>query len=304
MGGVSRQAGRESGITGPGEPEPRGGDPRTAVARRLGLAAAGGAAARGLLAGLAARPPGGAAAWTRTNHRGAPVSLLAGPALAGAAALTAAVGAPDRRLAAAAGGLTLAAAAVGWYDDVAGARPAQRSDKGFTGHLRALAAGRVSTGVVKIVGVGGAGLVAARLAGIGDRPAGTVVAGGVIAGTANLVNLLDLRPGRALKAGLLLGGPLLGGPAGGLAAGPVGAAAAMLPADLDEQVMLGDAGANALGAVLGLRLAAGLGPRGRLAALAVLLALTAASERVSFTKVIAATPGLRELDQLGRRPVQ
>jgi hypothetical protein len=85
-------------------------------------------------------------------------------------------------------------------------------------------------------------------------------------------------------------------------AGPLGATLGMLPADLAERVMLGDCGANALGALLGLRLAA-LPHRGaRGAALAAVVGLTLASEKVSFTQVIEATPGLRELDRLGRRP--
>jgi len=126
---------------------------------------------------------------------------------------------------------------------------------------------------------------------------------GVIAGTANLVNLLDLRPGRALKAGLLVGAPLAtaGGAGAGIAAGAAGAAGGLLPADLDEQIMLGDAGANALGALLGTALAARTGPAGRAVLLAGLVALTAASEKVSFTQVIQRTPVLRELDALGRR---
>jgi hypothetical protein len=124
----------------------------------------------------------------------------------------------------------------------------------------------------------------------------------VVAGSANLLNLLDLRPGRALKVGLLVGAPLAAGPAGGLAAGPVGACTGLLPADLTERTMLGDSGANALGALLGLALAARTGPAGRAGALAVIAALTAASEKVSFTRVIARTPVLRELDLLGRRP--
>ncbi|MEU8191938.1 hypothetical protein AB0C00_32380, partial [Micromonospora carbonacea] len=133
------------------------------------------------------------------------------------------------------------------------------------------------------------------------RTADVLLGAGVIAGTANLLNLLDLRPGRALKSALLLGAPLTGGPHGGIAAGAVGAAAGLLPDDLDEQVMVGDGGANAIGAVLGVALAARTGPLGRAGLLAVLAGLTAASEKVSFTQVIQATPGLRELDALGRR---
>ena len=86
-----------------------------------------------------------------------------------------------------------------------------------------------------------------------------------------------------------------------VAAAPFGAALAVLPEDLGERAMLGDSGANALGALLGLS-AARL-PRGvRLGLLAGVAGLNAASEVVSFTKVIQATPALRRIDQLGRRP--
>ena len=129
-----------------------------------------------------------------------------------------------------------------------------------------------------------------------------VLTTGLVAGTANLLNLLDLRPGRAAKAGALAAAATLGGPAGGLVAGPLGATLAVLPADLGERVMLGDAGANPLGALLGLRLAAVDGRGARAALLAAVVALNLASERVSFTEVIEASPGLRELDRLGRRP--
>ena len=77
-----------------------------------------------------------------------------------------------------------------------------------------------------------------------------------------------------------------------------------LPADLGEETMLGDAGAGALGAGVGLALASRTTPRGRRRLLASVVALTLASEKVSFTRVIAATPPLRAFDELGRRPME
>jgi len=269
------------------------------------LAVAGAVAARAALAGasaLTARSAG--APWRRMNYAKRPVTLLGGPALAASATLTAALGAPAGTRAA-----TVVVGAVsglvGGYDDLAGARPEQARDKGLAGHLAALRAGRVSAGAVKVAGIGAAAAVAALLT-RRDRGPGALVDGvlttGLVAGTANLINLLDLRPGRAGKAGALVAATTLGGPAGGLVAGPLGATVAVLPEDLGERIMLGDCGANALGALLGLRLASIPGRAPRAGLLAGVVALTLASEKVSFTKVIEATPGLRELDRLGRRP--
>jgi UDP-N-acetylmuramyl pentapeptide phosphotransferase/UDP-N-acetylglucosamine-1-phosphate transferase len=245
----------------------------------------------------------------RTNFHGRTVTLAGGPALAAGATFGAASGAPTGRLAAAAIAAGAVSGAVGFYDDVVGNRPEQKAAKGFAGHLGALREGFVTSGLVKIAGVGAAGLVASALIGSGRRSrfgrgADVLLGAGVIAGAANLINLLDLRPGRALKAGAILGAPLAVGRHASMTAGTLGAGAALLPDDLGEEIMLGDAGANAFGALLGTAFVARSGTAGRVTALAALAALTAASEKVSFTKVIQDTPWLRTLDDLGRRPPQ
>lgn len=250
----------------------------------------------------------GDARWTRVNHRGEPVSLLAGPAvaagLAGAGLAARAAGAgpvATAGLVAACGG-----AAFGLVDDLA--EDTSRRRKGLRGHLGALAHGELTTGGLKVLGIGATSLVAAAVLHRPWRPGGrpgalldTVTSGALVAATANLVNLLDLRPGRALKAAGLAALPAAGGP-GGVAAGAVlGASAAALPHDLAETDMLGDGGANALGAALGVAAVAAAPRPVRLGLLAGAVALTVASERVSFTEVIARTPVLRELDAWGRR---
>jgi hypothetical protein len=202
------------------------------------------------------------------------------------------------------------AAAFGGYDDLAGSG----DRRGFRGHLGALRQGEVTTGAIKLGGIGVTGLASAAMA--GGSPADVVINAGLVAGGANLLNLFDLRPGRAIKvavaSGALIaaGGSLSGRRAGvavpRLTAGltplpPLAAALTLLPEDLGERAMLGDCGANALGAVLGAA-AAGLPRSARIALLAGITGLTAASEKVSFTKVIERTQALRWLDMLGRRP--
>jgi UDP-N-acetylmuramyl pentapeptide phosphotransferase/UDP-N-acetylglucosamine-1-phosphate transferase len=127
----------------------------------------------------------------------------------------------------------------------------------------------------------------------------------LVALAANLGNLFDRAPGRTIKVGLLAYLPIAlaaGTAPVGLALAPVvGAAVGLLPADLDERLMLGDTGANLLGAVLGLAVVLETSRPVRTGVLVGLVLLNAASERVSFTKVIDATPGLRQLDRLGRR---
>jgi hypothetical protein len=263
------------------------------------------------------RPPGGTKTWSRTNHRGEPVTLLEGPAVAAGAiagALAQATLGPIRSGTARSGAaMALAgagAAAFGGYDDLAGSG----DRRGFRGHLGALRQGEVTTGAIKLGGIGVTGMASAAMA--GGSPADVAINAALVAGGANLLNLFDLRPGRAIKVAAASGALIaVGGSLGGRRAGvaaprltagltslpPLAAAVTLLPEDLAERAMLGDCGANALGAMLGAA-AAGLPRPARIALLAGITGLTAASEKVSFTKVIERTPALRWLDMLGRRP--
>jgi hypothetical protein len=264
---------------------------RVATLAAAVLAAAGAAVAHRVLTQRASSPR-----WQRTNHAGDPVTLLEGPAYVAGAALGAATSGSAGVIA------VLGSGAFGALDDLAG----DGASKGLKGHLGAAAKGRVTTGLVKVVGIGATGLLAAALADRGRddvRALDTLVGGAVVAGAANLANLLDLRPGRALKVTVLTASPLVlggGGAASPRAAAAAGAALGVLAPDLAGTAMLGDTGANAAGALVGTALLGAAGRRGRLVALAVLTGLTLASEKVSFTRVIESTPGLRELDAWGR----
>lgn len=263
-----------------------------AVGAVAAAAASAGSAALVSRAHREGRFPGGAARWERTNHRGDPVTLTEGVALAAGSALPLVLLDPPGALA------VVGSAAAGALDDLAGAATV----KGLRGHLGALRRGDVTTGALKVVVLGATGLLACvwsdRRAGRG-LGAATLTGAALVAGSANLANLLDLRPGRALKAALACGLPLAvrGVPA---AAAVSGAGAAVLADDLRGRSMLGDTGANPLGAAVGIAAAQQLGPRGRAVALAVVAGLVLASERVSFSRVIDSTPALRALDRWGR----
>lgn len=257
------------------------------------------ATARGLTALVRALPDGLSRPWARTNHARRPVTLLEGPVVVGAALAGVLAGPAPRRTAVL---VTLAPGLLGGVDDLAG----DSTTKGLRGHLGALRSGRITTGALKVGGLGAVAMVAALMesasmtTGEGSPLRQAAVDSVLIAGSANLINLLDLRPGRALKVTTAVGAVLLV-PTGSrsVAAALVGAAG-VLPEDLAGESMLGDCGANALGALLGLALVRGTGPRGRLVAAGVVTGLTLVSERVSFTRVIESTPVLREIDAWGR----
>jgi len=257
---------------------------------------------------LGVRPTFAAPIFARTNHRGSVVPVGAGILIVIAALVVAAV---ERGLVGLgvdqdvlrAGDLVLLAAVgfglLGFIDDVAEVGDA----KGFRGHLGALREGRLTTGGLKLLG----GLaVAMAVTGPvdADRPARFAVDALLVAGAANVGNLLDRAPGRTTKVALVLGGVLLAthlsDPPAGVAV-VLGAAAGLLVFDLREELMLGDAGANAIGAAVGLGVVLACSFPVRIAVLVLVVVLNVLSEKVSFSAVIARTPVLRELHLLGRR---
>jgi UDP-N-acetylmuramyl pentapeptide phosphotransferase/UDP-N-acetylglucosamine-1-phosphate transferase len=174
--------------------------------------------------------------------------------------------------------------------------------RGWRGHARAIASGRLSTGVLKAVGSLGLALYVLRDSGR-TKPE-YLLAVALVVLTTNLFNLLDLRPGRSAKALVLLGtlvtlasmdvNPLW---TLGLFVGPI---LALMPLDLRERGMLGDTGSNAIGAVAGLWLVLTLSTTAQAIALAVVLLITVYGEFRSISAFIERTPGLRLLDSLGR----
>jgi len=166
----------------------------------------------------------------------------------------------------------LIAAAAGLADDIWSG-----PERGFRAHVRAGA----TTGVLKLAAIPLGGLLATRK-----------LSGALLVGlAANFVNQLDTRPGRALKAYLI---------AAAATEAPVRIAVLLLPYDLREKTMLGDCGSNALGALLGLRSVSRLTERGRWLAIGALAGLTLLGERRSLGELIERTPGLAQLDALGR----
>ncbi|MCF2706165.1 hypothetical protein I6E29_02630 [Arcanobacterium haemolyticum] len=267
--------------------------------RSAGAAGVASGAARALSTSL----PGN---WKRTSFTGEPVSLTEG-AVATAGLLGASAVAGGRG-AFALGSAVLSSGAAGYIDDHLEDRfPAK--GKGLHGHLGALREGKLTSGALKILVIGaGAGISALALPRSGSRARRMcewATQSAVIAGSANIINLLDLRPGRALKAASLISAGLLASSqpvAQSAGAGVLATSAVCAADDLAGRTMLGDLGANSLGGALGVGLAS-LGPTGRSLTLATILGLTFASEKVSFSKVIESTTPLAWLDSLGRQPV-
>ena len=191
---------------------------------------------------------------------------------------------------------------LGLMDDLA----SEAQVKGFRGHLSVfLKERRLTMGMMKAIGGGlGALLLSAWVArALGQfRWERWVVGATLIALSANAVNLLDVRPSRALKGFWLLS--LLGiGAAQGdgwLAFLPLWASTlAYAPDDFRRRAMLGDAGSNPLGACLGVWVALHWSLTAQALLLLALIAFHLYAERRSLTMDIERVALLRWLDRWG-----
>jgi UDP-GlcNAc:undecaprenyl-phosphate GlcNAc-1-phosphate transferase len=183
----------------------------------------------------------------------------------------------------------LGVAFLGFLDDSLGQGSQAGAPRGWRGHARAIREGRLSTGAIKAIGA--LALAAYVVSGRGLESFEYLADVALLILATNLFNLLDLRPGRAEKALVLLG---LGLSLGAWSEEPVAWFT------LRERAMLGDTGSNLVGAIAGVWLLTTLDETGRLIALGVVVALTIYGELRSISKTIESIPPLRSLDSLGR----
>ena len=188
-------------------------------------------------------------------------------------------------------------ALLGLIDDVLSG-----ASRGWRGHGAAMLSGNLSTGALKAVGTLGLALLVAS--GLPGQEGDFLLAAGVLVLATNVFNLLDLRPGRSIKAFVLLG---IGLTASTMLTEPIAtlgifAAPAIVAGffDLREKAMLGDTGSNVIGALAGLWIVLACDTDGQLIALVILLVVNVVGEFTSISALIEKIPGLRHLDSLGR----
>lgn len=193
---------------------------------------------------------------------------------------------------------------LGFIDDMLG----QRDTLGFKGHFGALFKGKLTTGGFKALGGGIiAFFIALSVSGSGSLWNGWVdilLNTLIIALFTNMLNLLDLRPGRAIKGYLFflfLMILMAGGRVNWLLIAPLlGVILVYFTVDLKARAMMGDSGSNVLGLTLGYYCVIYLSLPYRLGVLLFLIAMHIYTEKFSLTRTIERVPLLRIIDQAGR----
>lgn len=192
----------------------------------------------------------------------------------------------------------LAVSFLGFVDDMLGGR----DTLGFKGHFKALFRGKLTTGGLKAIGGGGIALFVAFF--VSPSWSDLLINTLLLALFTNMLNLLDLRPGRAVKGFflfliiiLILGWKHINYC---LIAPLIGIILWYFPFDLKAKAMMGDAGSNVLGFALGFIIIDSLPLIIRLLSLLFLIAMHIYTEKFSLSKTIEKNIVLNKLDQLGR----
>jgi len=187
----------------------------------------------------------------------------------------------------------------GWTDDLIG----DKTIKGLKGHFRYCRdTGTLSMGAVKALLISGAcfGAQAALNAQIPIWEMG--INGLLLLLFTNALNLLDVRPGRALKAFIAGAGCLLliGAPHLYWLLPVLAGALLLYRQDTGARGMLGDAGSNVLGFTLGYGVVMAAPLAGKLLVVALLFYLHVQAEISSLSRIIERNRFLNWLDRLGR----
>ncbi|MFM7322573.1 MAG: hypothetical protein ACKO5K_13760 [Armatimonadota bacterium] len=232
--------------------------------------------------------------WMRPNHQGKTVPAVEGIGVVFTVVVAMlAIGKPS--------GAALIAGfgAIGLLDDLRG----DRTHGGFRGHVAALLEGKLTTGLVKLVLLP-AGALVWGIATLGPGYGRAIPGAILVAGAANLVNLLDTRAGRARCLGGLIVVPALvnmlrsGNGAAWVEIGLL--LLATMPGFLRDRRgvgMLGDTGANALGAVLAWAVVRWCPTTVMAGSMVVVVFLNIVAERISFHRLLTSTPGIRVIDR-------
>ena len=185
----------------------------------------------------------------------------------------------------------------GALDDLIG----NRNVSGLKGHFKSLFKGELTTGGFKALFGGFVGLVVSVC--ISSSIVDIIVNTLIIALSTNLMNLFDLRPGRAIKAYLVIMIPIYITLTGYTKVFPL----LILPnvlayfnTDLKARGMMGDTGSNVLGISIGVLIAFGYGIKVRVAWLVFLVLMHLITEKFSLTKIIEKNKVLKFIDDLGR----
>lgn len=185
----------------------------------------------------------------------------------------------------------------GILDDIIG----NRDVSGLKGHFKSLLNGRLTTGGFKAIFGGFIGILISLV--ISKNISDIIINTLIIALSTNLMNLLDLRPGRAIKGFLVIMITLFLTLADFFKVLPlliVPNVLAYFNLDLKAKAMMGDTGSNVLGISIGILVAMGCSSNIRLSWLVFLILIHLITEKFSLTKIIENNKILNFIDKLGR----